>query len=31
MRSLPNGGITPSGALDAEGHKPVLERSREVR
>ena len=31
MRSLPNGGITPSGALDAEGHKPVLERSRKVR
>lgn len=31
MRSLPNGGIAPSGALDAEGHKPVLERSRKVR
>ena len=31
MRSLPNGGNTPSGALDAEGHKPVLERSRKVR
>lgn len=31
MRNLPNQGIAPSGALDAEGHKPVLERSRKVR
>ncbi|MBU2168499.1 MAG: hypothetical protein KKF88_11755 [Alphaproteobacteria bacterium] len=23
--------IAPSGALDAEGHRPVLERSRKVR
>ena len=31
MRSLPNTDIAPSGALDAEGHRPVLERSRKVR
>ena len=31
MQSLPNEGIAPSGALDAEGHRPVLERSRKVR
>lgn len=23
--------VAPSGALDAEGHRPVLERSRKVR
>jgi hypothetical protein len=31
MRSLPNTDQAPSGALDAEGHRPVLERSRKVR
>lgn len=31
MRSIPNEGIAPSGALEAEGYKPVLERSRKVR
>lgn len=31
MKNLPNTGIAPSGALDAEGYKPVLERSRKAR
>jgi hypothetical protein len=31
MHSIPNSAIAPSGALDAEGHRPVLERSRKVR
>ncbi|MDP2212603.1 hypothetical protein [Phenylobacterium sp.] len=31
MEPNPNGGIAPSGALDAEGHRPVLERSRKSR
>lgn len=31
MQPIPNEGIAPSGALDAEGYKPVLERSRKVR
>lgn len=31
MNSLPNEGIAPSGAFDAEGQRPVLERSRKVR
>lgn len=31
MKNLPNTGIAPSGALDAEGHKPVVERSRKAR
>ena len=31
MQAVPNDGIAPSGALDAEGHRPVLERSRKVR
>ncbi|CAN5663088.1 hypothetical protein BH23PSE1_BH23PSE1_15420 [soil metagenome] len=31
MQPVPNEGIAPSGALDAEGYKPVLERSRKVR
>ena len=31
MRSIPNTGMAPSGALDQEGHRPVLERSRKVR
>lgn len=31
MQSVPNDRIAPSGALDAEGHRPVLERSRKVR
>ena len=31
MRPLPNSDIAPSGALDQEGHRPVLERSRKVR
>jgi len=31
MQPLPNADIAPSGALDAEGHRPVLERSRKVR
>ena len=29
--SLPRPDQPPSGALDAEGHRPVLERSRKVR
>jgi hypothetical protein len=31
MRALPNERIAPSGALGAEGDRPVLERSRKVR
>ncbi|MDZ4375236.1 MAG: hypothetical protein U1C74_27960 [Phenylobacterium sp.] len=31
MNSQPNTGIAPSGALHAEGQRPVLERSRKVR
>ena len=31
MRSNPNTDIAPSGALNEEGHRPVLERSRKVR
>jgi hypothetical protein len=31
MRPLPNEEIAPSGALEQEGHRPVLERSRKVR
>jgi hypothetical protein len=31
MQPLPNTGIAPSGALEQEGHRPVLERSRKVR
>ncbi|MDP3489251.1 MAG: hypothetical protein Q8R71_03870 [Phenylobacterium sp.] len=31
MTPVPNDGIAPSGALDAEGHRPVLERSRKAR
>ena len=31
MNSQPNAGIAPSGAFDAEGHRPVLERSRKAR
>lgn len=31
MRPIPNTGIAPSGALNQEGHRPVLERSRKVR
>ena len=31
MNDLPNGGIAPSGAFDAEGQRPVLERSRKAR
>ena len=31
MTPIPNTGIAPSGALDAEGNRPVLERSRKVR
>lgn len=31
MKPIPNTGIAPSGALDAEGHRAVLERSRKVR
>jgi hypothetical protein len=31
MRPLPNEGEPPSGALEQEGHRPVLERSRKVR
>jgi hypothetical protein len=31
MQPLPNTDIAPSGALDAEGHRPVLERSRKER
>lgn len=31
MNPTPNEAIAPSGALDAEGQRPVLERSRKVR
>jgi hypothetical protein len=31
MASLPDRDAAPSGALDAEGQRPVLERSRKVR
>lgn len=31
MNPQPNTDIAPSGALDAEGHKPVVERSRKAR
>ena len=31
LNPTPNAGIAPSGALDAEGQRPVLERSRKVR
>lgn len=31
MTSTPRPGIAPSGAFDAEGQRPVLERSRKVR
>ena len=31
MNSTPNAGIAPSGAFDAEGQRPVLERSRKTR
>jgi len=31
MNDTPNTGIAPSGAFDAEGQRPVLERSRKVR
>ena len=31
MQPNPNDDIAPSGALDAEGNRPVLERSRKVR
>lgn len=31
MKSTPNRDIAPSGALDAEGQRPVLERSHKVR
>jgi hypothetical protein len=31
MRPIPNRDAVPSGALDQEGHRPVLERSRKVR
>ena len=31
MTSIPFADQAPSGALDAEGHRPVLERSRKVR
>jgi len=31
MQSNPNEKIAPSGALDAEGHRPVVSRSRGVR
>lgn len=31
MNDTPNTRIAPSGAFDAEGHRPVLERSRKVR
>jgi hypothetical protein len=30
-QSIPNERIAPSGAFEAEGHRPVLERSRKVR
>ena len=31
MTPLPNSDLAPSGALDAEGQRPVLERSRKAR
>ncbi len=31
MNDTPNSKIAPSGAFDAEGQRPVLERSRKVR
>jgi hypothetical protein len=31
MADSPNTGIAPSGAFNAEGQRPVLERSRKVR
>ncbi|MEH6663357.1 MAG: hypothetical protein V7678_00775 [Brevundimonas sp.] len=31
LNPTPNTGIAPSGALDAEGHEPVLQRSRMAR
>jgi len=31
MTPTPNEDIAPSGALDAEGYKPVVERSRKAR
>lgn len=31
MNDTPNAGIAASGAFDAEGQRPVLERSRKVR
>lgn len=31
MTPVPDREVAPSGALDAEGHRPVLERSRKVR
>lgn len=31
MNPTPNAGIAPSGAFDAEGQRPVLERSRKAR
>lgn len=31
MQSTPQAGQAPSGALNAEGQRPVLERSRKVR
>jgi len=31
MNPTPNANIAPSGAFDAEGQRPVLERSRKVR
>lgn len=31
MKSIPFEDQPPSGAFDAEGHRPVLERSRKVR
>jgi hypothetical protein len=31
MTPTPNSTIAPSGALDAEGHRPVVERSRKAR
>jgi hypothetical protein len=31
MNPIPNRGIAPSGALNEEGHRPVLERSKKAR
>jgi hypothetical protein len=31
MNPIPNSEFAPSGAFDAEGQRPVLERSRKVR